>query len=269
VPDVIASGGARLREVGTTNRTRASDYAAAIGAQTAVLLRVHPSNFRVVGFADTPRRTDLVDLARAHGLAMVEDVGSGSLWGTLDEPAVRESVSDGADVVLFSGDKLLGGPQAGIAVGRAEAIKRMRAHPLYRALRVDKTILAAVERTLAMHIGKQLPPVPAMMAASAAVLGQRANALCEALLQRGVSAEIQAGVARVGGGSLPMHELAGPVVCVATDVPDLLARALRTGEPAVVGRVADGQLKLDVRTLHDSQIALVAQQVAAAVQREP
>lgn len=267
VPDVVASGGAILREVGTTNRTRAADYAAAIGDRTAVLLRVHPSNFRIEGFTESPARTELVELAAKHGLAVVEDIGSGALDGFADEPSVRQAVQDGVDVALFSGDKLLGGPQAGIAVGKREAIGRMRKHPLYRALRVDKVILAGIERTLALHAAGSCTPVSGMIEAEPELLESRAVQLRDALVELGVEdAVVDTDVGRVGGGALPSMELPTFVVRVPHPRVDVLATQLRTGEPAIVARVSDDRLVLDVRTLSGSELGAVAKAVAHAVQ---
>lgn len=265
VPDVVASGGARLVEVGTTNRTRASDYAAAIGDRTAVLLRVHTSNFRVEGFTESPSRDELVALAAKHGLAVVEDVGSGSLDGFAGEPSVRDAVRAGVDVVVFSGDKLLGGPQSGIVVGKAAAIERMHKHPLYRALRVDKVILAAVERTLGLHAAGERTPVDEMLLVPIEVLATRATALAAALDEAGVpGAEVADDVGRVGGGALPTLGLPTRVVRLADPDPNGLATQLRRGQPAVVARVADDRLVLDVRTLADADLGLLAKAVARA-----
>lgn len=264
VPDVVASGGARLVEVGTTNRTRASDYAAAVGDRTAVLLRVHTSNFRVEGFTESPDRDALVAVAARHGLAVVEDVGSGSLEGFAGEPSVRDAVRAGVDVVVFSGDKLLGGPQAGIAVGKAAAIDRMYRHPLYRALRVDKVILSAVERTLGLHAAGERTPVDEMLRVTSDVLATRAEALRAALDEAEVPCEVAEDVGRVGGGALPMLDLPTRVVRVAHPDPNALAARLRGGRPAVVARVADDRLVLDVRTLADADLGLVAKAVARA-----
>jgi len=267
VPDVVASTGARLCAVGTTNRTRASDYAAAISPRTAVLMRVHPSNFRVMGFTDEAKRTELVGLARDHGLAMVEDVGSGSLDGLYGEPGVRQAIADGVDVALFSGDKLLGGPQTGIAVGRREAIRRMRRHPLYRALRVDKTILAALERTLALHAGGNPPPTLEMIELDPAIHLERTKILAHELRSGGLEVEESRDVGRVGGGSLPTYPLEGPVLRVAVPQVEAVARLLRTGDPAVVARVAEDKLVLDARCLREADLHVGARQVVAAVKQ--
>lgn len=264
VPDVITACGARLVDVGTTNRTRIADFERAVGPDTAVLLRVHPSNFRVVGFTEAPTRDEVVALARSRGLAAIEDVGSGSLDGLFGEPSVREAVASGLDVVLFSGDKLLGGPQAGIAVGRRDAIAKMRKHPLYRALRVDKITLVALEATLAAHAAGVAPPVPAMIALSPEVLAARADDLCGRLVAGGVLAVRARGEAFVGGGSLPGQALMSEAVDVTVGSAERAARALRLGEPAVVARIVDGRVRLDPRTVRPDEVdALVAAVVAA------
>lgn len=265
VPDVVSSGGAMLVGVGTTNRTRIGDYAAAIGPMTAVLLRVHPSNFRVVGFTERPVRADLVALADAHGLALVEDLGSGSLDGAHGEPSVRDAIADGVHLAMFSGDKLLGGPQAGIVVGRAGWVARLRKHPLYRALRVDKVILAGLEATLACHAAGRRVPVEEMLDASPAELSARTAALLEALQAMGVPAHRIDSEAVTGGGTLPGKVFHGDAVGI--EAPDLdgVARRLRLGDPPVIARIDAGHLALDVRTLVDSDVPVVARQVAAAL----
>jgi L-seryl-tRNA(Ser) seleniumtransferase len=266
VPDVIASGGALLRDVGATNRARISDFADAVGENTAVLLRVHRSNFKIVGFtADVPR-SELVALASEKGLMVVEDLGSGSLTGTHGEPSVREAVSEGVDVVLFSGDKLFGGPQAGIAVGKRDVIARMRKHPLYRALRVDKVILAALESTLVEHAAGRTTPVQEMLDTPAERLQERAAELARLLGERAVEAHVQPSIGWFGGGAMPGVELPS----VAVTVPRAgagVARRLRTGSQPVVARVADDALWLDARTLMDEELVLVADAVAAACDR--
>ena len=264
IPDVIASGGAVMREVGTTNRTRAADYAAAITDDTAVLLKVHRSNFRIVGFSEEASRAELSALARARGLLLVEDLGSGSLDGDHGEPAVRDVVSSGVDLVTFSGDKLLGGPQVGICVGRADAVRRLRSHPMYRALRVDKVTLAALEATLGLWAQGILPPAAELLATPADALRPRAEALVEHLLTAGVPAALAEDVGYSGGGALPGRALPSWTAVVEDPRPDVLARALRLGEPSVVPRVARDAVRFDVRTLTDAELPVVAVAVARA-----
>jgi L-seryl-tRNA(Ser) seleniumtransferase len=258
IPDVLARSGARLREVGTTNRTRAADYERAIGPDTALLLRVHQSNFRVVGFTEQPRLDELVRIARAHGLPVVDDLGSGVLGELEGEPSAREAVAAGADLVCFSGDKLLGGPQAGIVVGRGELVERLRRHPLQRALRADKLTLAALEATLALYLdperAAQEIPVLRMLAEPAETVQARAVRLAEL-----VDGEVEETVGRVGGGALPLAELAS----FACAVEEQLAAPLRSAEPPVIGVVRDGRCLLDCRTIADPEVDAVA----AAVQR--
>src|SRR5436190_18938786 len=203
IPDVLERSGATLHEVGTTNRTRAADYEAAIGPETAVLLRVHQSNFRVVGFTAQPSLRELADVAHRHDLPLVDDLGSGALVDIGDEPTARASLTAGADLVCFSGDKLLGGPQAGIVVGRADLVEQLRLHPLQRALRADKLTLAALEGTLALHLdAPERIPVVRMLREDAAVVRERAERL--AALAGG---DVEETVARAGGGALPLAEL--------------------------------------------------------------
>ncbi len=267
VPEVLAASGCRLVEVGTTNKTRTADYERAIGPDTAVILRVHPSNFRVVGFTEEAPLGELVALAHARGLVVIDDLGSGAL--TADpiyrgEPDVRSSVSAGVDVTCFSSDKLMGGPQGGLLVGTAEAISRCRRHPLMRALRPDKLTIAALEATLALHrdpaLARTSIPTLAMLAADPDALRARADWLAAA-----VAGEVVATTGRVGGGSLPLEEL--PSVAVALDAPDgadALAARLRACDPHVVARVADGQVLLDVLTLSDDDLALLPSLVERA-----
>ena len=253
IPDVLERSGARLREVGTTNRTRAADYEAAIGPETAVLLRVHQSNFRVVGFTAQPSLRELADVAGRHGLPLVDDLGSGALVDFGDEPTARASLAAGADLVTFSGDKLLGGPQAGIVVGRAELVEKLRRHPLQRALRADKLTLAALEATLALALDHPDEiPVLHMLREPAETVRERAERLAGL-----VGGEVEETVGRAGGGALPLTELPS----FACAVEEQLAARLRLGDPAVVGIVRDGRLLLDCRTLTDAE----ADEVAAAV----
>jgi L-seryl-tRNA(Ser) seleniumtransferase len=236
IPDVLARSGAELVEVGTTNRTRVSDYEAAITERTAALLRVHQSNFRMVGFTEQPRTGELVPLG--------------------DEPTAQASLADGAHVVTFSGDKLLGGPQSGIAVGRADLVERMRRHPLQRALRADKLTLAGLEGTLALYrAGSREIPVLRMLEEPAEAVRTRAERLAEL-----TGGTVEETVARSGGGALPATEIASH----ACALPLALAEPLRLGEPPVIGIVRDDRLLLDCRTLADADVDEVAAAVAAA-----
>jgi L-seryl-tRNA(Ser) seleniumtransferase len=259
IPDVLARSGARLREVGTTNRTRTADYERAIGPETAVLLRVHQSNFRVVGFTEQPTVEQLAAVARRHELPLVDDLGSGVLVHLEGEPSAKESLAAGADLVCFSGDKLLGGPQAGIVVGRADLVERLRRHPLQRALRADKLTLAALEGTVGLYLDPERAvrevPVLRMLNDPVETVRARAERLAAA-----AGGEVEETVARVGGGALPLAELPS----FACAVEESLAEPLRTAEPPVVGVLRDGRLLLDCRTLTDAEAEEVAAAVAAA-----
>ncbi len=265
IPEVLGQAGTRLVEVGTTNRTRLEDYAAAIGADTGAVLRAHPSNFRTLGFVEDVAIEALCEL----DVPVVDDIGSGVLADDLvllaDEPAVRRSVRAGAAVVTFSGDKLLGGPQAGMLVGTRAAIDACRAHPLARAVRIDKLSLAALEATLALYrdpaAARAAIPVLAMLDADPAELARRAAELAEA-----TGGEVVEATARVGGGALPLLELSGPAVALDPGAAgaDAFAAALRAGEPALVGRLHGGRLLLDPRTLTDDEARLAAAVVRAA-----
>jgi L-seryl-tRNA(Ser) seleniumtransferase len=258
IPDVLTRSGARLVEVGTTNRTRAADYQHAIDERTALLLRVHQSNFRVVGFAEQPSLGELATVARSASLPLLDDLGSGALLDLSDEPTARASLAAGADLVCFSGDKLLGGPQAGIVAGRADLVERLRRHPLHRALRIDKLSLAALEGTLLLYLDPERAlaevPVLRMLREPAEIVRARAERLAAA-----VGGEVEETVGRVGGGALPLHELPS----FACAVEESLAAPLRTNEPAVVGIVRDGRLLLDCRTLADAELDEVAAAIAA------
>jgi L-seryl-tRNA(Ser) seleniumtransferase len=256
IPDVLARSGARLVEVGTTNRTRAADYERAIGPDTAVLLRVHQSNFRVVGFTEQPRVEELAAVARRHALPLVDDLGSGVLDALSDEPSAREALAAGADLVCFSGDKLLGGPQAGIVAGRADLVERLRRHPLQRALRADKLTIAALEGTLQLHLdAPERIPVLRMLREPAEAVRRRAERLAAA-----VEGTVEETVARVGGGALPLAELPS----FACAVEELLVGPLRAAATPVVGIVRDGRLLLDCRTIDDDEVDEVAAAVRAA-----
>jgi L-seryl-tRNA(Ser) seleniumtransferase len=262
IPDVLARSGARLVEVGTTNRTRAADYEHAIGERTALVLRVHQSNFRVVGFTEQPRVEELAAMAQRHGLRLVDDLGSGVLVELADEPSARASLAAGADLVTFSGDKLLGGPQAGIVVGRAELVAQLRRHPLQRALRADKLTLAALEGTLRLYLDpkRALREVPVLRMLEEPVEAVRARA--ERLAAK-VDATVEETVGRVGGGALPLAELPS----FACAVEEELAAALRAAEPPVIGIVRDGRLLLDCRTLADEELDEVAEAVRSCRSR--
>jgi len=272
VPEVISDGGARLVEVGATNRTRIADYERAITEQTAVLLKVHASNFRIVGFTEQPSRASLAALAHERGLHLIEDLGSGLLdcapamerdTSALEaEELVNNAVAAGVDVVCFSGDKLLGGPQAGLIVGKRAAIQKMRKHPLYRALRLDKLVLAALEATLLLYrSGEADTAIPArrMLARTAASCREEAEALAAQI----PGARVEADVSFSGGGALPEESLPTAVVSVPAPHPDRLVAALRHGEPPIIARVAGGCVKIDPRTLLPGDGAIVADRMSA------
>jgi L-seryl-tRNA(Ser) seleniumtransferase len=263
IPDVVGKAGARLREVGTTNRTRIEDFEAAAGPGAALVLKVHPSNFRIVGFTETPGRKELAAFAARAGLPLVEDQGSG-LLRAMDrlgsESTVEEALAAGTDVVVFSGDKLLGGPQSGLLAGRARYVDTMRKNPLYRALRVDKMALAALDAVLLEHAeGRQLESVPALRMLNATVEEVRtralpfAQALRDGLRGRALRGEVTVleGSSAVGGGAAPVLEL--PTVLVAVRHPAVeaghIAERLRLGETPVAARVAEAQVLLDLRTV--------------------
>ncbi|HEX5216375.1 MAG TPA: L-seryl-tRNA(Sec) selenium transferase [Vicinamibacterales bacterium] len=288
VPDVMAQSGATLREVGTTNRTRANDYAAAISDRTAMILRVHPSNFRIDGFTERPILGELTALARRFNLPLFEDLGSGWLGvveaeavpALRDEPTVIASVRAGADLVAFSGDKLLGGPQAGIVVGRREAIERARKHPLMRALRADKLTYAALDATLALW--QQAPardqiPVYRMLTMTRDDIAARAEALASALKKTpGVITDVTDGVSTIGGGSAPGSALPTALVAIRSDDVPALERTLRCGTPHVISRIEQDAVRLDLRTVDpadDDQLAFALERALTpspgAVSRKP
>ena len=270
IPEILAVAGTRLVEVGTTNRTRRADYEAALaagGERVGAILRAHPSNFRTVGFVEEVEIEALCEL----GVAVIDDVGSGVLTDDIErlagEPPVRRSVRAGAALTAFSGDKLLGGPQAGLLVGTRDAVEACRRHPLARAVRIDKLSLAALEATLALHrdpvAARRTLPVLAMLEADEATLSRRADELAAA-----TGGTVVASTARVGGGALPLLELPGPAVAIDPGPAgaDALAADLRAGDPAVVGRIHDGRLLLDPRTLTDDEAREVARAVRAVLQ---
>ncbi|HEY9505544.1 MAG TPA: L-seryl-tRNA(Sec) selenium transferase [Gemmatimonadales bacterium] len=268
IPDILEQSGARLREVGTTNRTHLDDYRRALDPQVAAVLTVHRSNFEQRGFVATPEPADIAALAHEAGLPYLVDVGSGLVvdlepWGLRGEPRVQDALAANADLVLFSGDKLLGGPQAGCLVGRAGMVARCRRHPVARAVRADKMTLAGLEATLALYRDPAQAvlaiPVLRMLTLDAQELGRRAErlaALCPAPLR----ASLESGESAVGGGSFPGASL--PTTLVALDAgplgPDGLALRLRVGEPSVITRVAAGRVVLDPRTLPEGSFPAVA-----------
>jgi L-seryl-tRNA(Ser) seleniumtransferase len=255
IPDVLTRSGARLVEVGTTNRTRLADYERALTERTAVMLRVHQSNFRIVGFTEQTPLRDLARLAERAGVLLVDDLGSGVLAPLGDEPTVRSSLEAGSHLVTFSGDKLLGGPQAGIVVGRADLVERLRRHPLQRALRADKLTLAALEGTLAAYRSERTRlPVLRMLEEPAAAVRERAERLAEL-----AGGTVEPTVARAGGGALPLAEIES----YACALEEELAAPLRLGDPPVIGIVRDGRLLLDCRTLSDQEVDEVAAAVKA------
>ncbi len=263
IPDVCAKSGAILREVGTTNRTRIGDYAAAISERTRVLLRVHPSNFRIVGFTERPSLVEFVELAQRHNLISMEDLGSGCLvdlspYGIRDEPTASASLNAGVDVITFSGDKLLGGPQAGILAGKREPLERIRKNPLFRALRVDKLTIAALEATISLYLQGKTQAIPAlrMIQLSRQSIQQRAARLAERISAHPqFSARVQDGDSLIGGGSTPAQALPTALLAVthSRHSAQELERFLRQNSPPVIARVEQDTLLLDLRTVFEEQ----------------
>jgi L-seryl-tRNA(Ser) seleniumtransferase len=276
MPDVITQSGAVLREIGTTNKTHLADYETAICDDTALLLKSHTSNYAVVGFASSPDRKGLAELAHANALPLVEDLGSGVLvdlapYGLPDEPKVKEVLEAGVDVVTFSGDKLLGGPQAGIIAGRKDLIDRIKAHPMARAVRIDKLSLAALIATLELYREPNNPiervPVLRKLAEPIDLIYARAKQLADGLeAQSGFGTAILSSKARAGGGSLPQQDL--PSFAVALDGPQLspddIAERFRTGPTSVIGRINKDQFLLDARTITDAEAAEIIEAAGTA-----
>jgi L-seryl-tRNA(Ser) seleniumtransferase len=253
MPDVMRLSGARMVEVGTTNRTRAADYEQAITARTGALLRVHTSNYRVTGFTEAASLSEMATIARSHGVLLIDDLGSGAAEPIGDEPTIAESLEH-CDVVTFSGDKLLGGPQAGIALGRgergAEAIRKMARHPLARAVRIDKLTLAALEATLRQRLtghGDDIP-VDHMLHASSDELRRRVGFWSVKLADRGVDTTLVEGSSAVGGGSLPEHPIPSVLLAIKGPASRLLTE-LRRGDPPVIARIENDQCTIDPRTV--------------------
>ncbi len=277
IPDVMRQSGVQLVEVGTTNKTRLSDYEAALGEKTALMVKVHRSNFAMVGFFEECPAADLAKLGGARGVPLFDDLGSGCVIDTAAlglprERTVPEAVRDGAGVVSFSGDKLLGGPQAGILVGRRELIDRLRKHPLHRALRIDKFTAAALEMTLRLYRDGREREIPAvaMLAQGDAELKRRAERLRAALSKHAIDAELVATSGQVGGGALPLAEPPSWAVALAPadDVQGLAAR-LRRGEVVVAARIAEERLLLDLRAVRDGEVDELATSVAEAWESQP
>jgi len=248
-------------EVGTSNRTYLRDYRRALSDTTGALMRVHTSNYALSGFVHQPPLGELANLAHEHNLPLLDDLGSGTLLDTAlagleHEPTVQESVAAGADIVTFSGDKLLGGPQAGIIVGRADLLERIRHWPLTRALRVDKTTIAGIQANLGHYVRREAidkVPIWRMMTATAQVIGARALALLEALGADGHGCALIEGQSKVGGGSLPEQTLPTVLLALPTGDASAMAARLREGTPPVIGRIADDRVLLDMRTVLPGQ----------------
>jgi len=272
IPDVMKRSGAFLREVGTTNRTHLNDYQKAIGPQTALLLKVHTSNFRVMGFTSEVSLQDLVQLGRQHHLPVLNDLGSGCLvdftqYGLEKEPTVQEAIQTGVDVVTFSGDKLLGGPQAGIILGRKNFLDPIKINPLARALRIDKLTLAVLESTLLLYLDERRAmeeiPTLRMLSLHTKVLKRRGRRLLKRLsgmVKKGIQFNLKEDVSQVGGGALPLQGL--PTIVLAMKPLDFsvnsLEESLRKGEPPVIGRINKDEFILDMRTVFDEEIPLLA-----------
>ena len=271
VPDIMEACGAQLKEVGTTNKTHLFDYERAICPETKALMKVHTSNYRIVGFTEKPTLAEMVELGHKYNLPVIEDLGSGSLvnleqFGLHDEPTVQDSIRAGVDVVSFSGDKLLGGPQAGIIIGKKQYVDKMKKHPLTRAMRVDKMTLAALESTLRSYDNGTYNDIPtiAMLSMSNNALKEKAGILLDQFRQVGVSARLCAVEGQVGGGSVPTQTIPSWAVALEGNV-DALEEKLRLGEIAIVGRIHDGKYLLDVRTLRSDDFPVITAAVKEAL----
>ena len=270
LPDVFRQAGVELHEVGTTNRTRLADYEMAIGPETAALLRVHPSNYRITGFCESVSIAELAELAKARQIPVIDDIGSGCLYdltryGLPDEPIVADSLRAGADLVLFSGDKLLGGPQCGMIVGRSELVEKLRTNPLARAVRVDKLTLAALQATLEIHrAGRGFEEIPVLrqLALTSDEIRHRAERLVERLSAQSPSPgmfSVQAVESAPGGGALAGQTVPSWAIAVSRPDPEQIAERLRVGTPAVVTRLQEGRNLVDLRTvLVEDEDALAA-----------
>ena len=271
IPEIMESCGAQLKEVGATNKTHLWDYERAINENTRALMKVHTSNYRIVGFSETPALSDLVELGHKYGLPVIEDLGSGCLldlyrFGIHDEPSVQDSIRAGVDVVSFSGDKLLGGPQAGIILGKKKYLDVLKQHPLNRAMRVDKMTLAALEATLRSYENSNAEEIPVigMLAAEPDDLWQKAERLAAMLKKSGIETEIIPTEGRVGGGSVPNHSLPSYAVAFTGDV-NALEERLRLGLHPIIGRIHDGKYLLDARTLFEADFPVILEAVKEAL----
>ena len=271
VPEIMEACGAQLKEVGATNKTHLSDYAQAIGPETKALMKVHTSNYRIVGFSETPALADLVELGHAHNLPVLEDLGSGCLvdpanYGIHGEPSVRDSLKAGIDVVSFSGDKLLGGPQAGIILGRKKYIDILKKHPLTRAMRVDKMTLAALEATLSSYENGRLTEIPVlnMLSVPLDTLKAKAERLVGLLQGSGIPASVVPVQGQVGGGSVPNQSLPSFAAALTGNVISLEEK-LRLGMYPIIGRIHNNTYLLDVRTLWEEDFPIIAEAVKEAM----
>jgi len=277
IPDVMRQSGARLVEVGTTNRTHLHDYEQAIGPDTCMLMVAHQSNFRVTGFTASVSARDLVELGHARGLLVYEDLGSGTLvdtqaYGFSEEPTVQKAIEAGVDLVSFSGDKLLGAPQAGILVGKRDLVDRLRRHPLTRALRVDKTTLAGLQATLLHYVkgsAERAVPVWRMIAAPLSEIDRRAKRWARKLRAAGLDAEVVDGRSAAGGGSLPGETVATRLVALAVGSPDEAAARLRAHDPPLIVRIENDRLCLDPRTVLAAQESTLLQALLSTLGKEP
>jgi L-seryl-tRNA(Ser) seleniumtransferase len=272
IPDIMAASGAKLVEVGTTNRTRVGDFRSALTERTALILKVHPSNYRVVGFTAEPSVAELAALARKAGVPLLHDLGSGLLerWPDVpaEEPSVTEALAQGADLVVFSGDKLLGGPQAGVVLGRADLVERLRRNPIARAVRVDVMQVAALEVVLAAYARDRRAELPVwrMLHETPEDVHRRAGRLAESLDGELEGAFVVACSSTVGGGSLPGFELPSWGVEVRVPDPPAMAARLRTGRPAVFCRVTETAVLLDLRTVPEERLRDLARAVQYALE---
>jgi L-seryl-tRNA(Ser) seleniumtransferase len=264
VPDVMASSGTRMIEVGTTNRTHLHDYQRAINSNTRLIMRVHPSNYRIVGFASSPERSELVALAHEAGLLVYEDAGSGQLndlrmYGVIDEPIVRDIIETGVDVTSFSGDKLLGSVQAGLIVGKHALVSRLRKHPLYRALRSDKIRLAALEATLVSHqrdTAQSEVPVIRMLSLTGEELRQRVQSIVDVLNTSELRIELLDGESALGGGAGPTSTFPTTLIGISHQEKSAqdIEHQLRASSPPIISRISEGKVLLDLRTVFEDQL---------------